>query len=198
MSADYEYKQLSDEKLFSLVKNGTNAAFDELYDRYSRRLLHYLLRMLQGDESRAQDMLQEIFLKILNKRNQFDDQQKFSAWVFAIAHNLCKNEYRFLSSHNEVSLEAANTMADTTAESYLISEQIDLQIFRKQLLQFIYSIPAAQRSVFLLRFQENLSIPEIARIMNYPSGTVKSQLHYILRKIAEHLKVFDPYKSEVP
>ena len=195
---DYNnYEQSSDEQLFDLVKTGTTAAFDELYNRYSHRLLHYLLRMLNGDEDRAQDLLQDVFMKIFDKRNLFRTSNQFSTWIFTIAHNLCKNEYRSLTTRNEISLEEADYLADHSSEPSQVAEQIDQHIFQHHLLKIINSLSPVQRSVFLLRFQENLTIPEIARIMRCPTGTVKSRLHNILCLIAQYLKVYDPHKSEV-
>jgi RNA polymerase sigma-70 factor, ECF subfamily len=195
---DYNnYEQLSDEQLFDLVRTGTTTAFDELYNRYSHRLFHYLLRMLNGDENRAQDLLQDVFMKILNKRNLFSESSQFSTWIFTIAHNQCKNEYRSLSTHKEVSLEEADYLADHSSEPSQVAEHIDQHIFHRHLLKIINSLSPVQRSVFLLRFQENLTIPEIARIMKCPAGTVKSRLHNILCLIAQHLKIFNPHKSEV-
>jgi RNA polymerase sigma-70 factor (ECF subfamily) len=198
MSFDIDLKQLSDEQAFRLVKDGDTAAFDELYHRYSHRLLHYLLRLLNGNESRAQDLLQDVFLKILDKRNQFRDTEKFSTWVFTITHNLCKNEFRS-SETRRTGHFADRDYSGLPTENPLISgmDKIDYENFTDSIYRLLKSLPADQRSTFLLRFQENLSIPEIAGIMNCPAGTVKSRLHNTLCLIAERLKVYDPNKSEV-
>ncbi len=198
MSADHELKLLSDEQLFRRVKDGDAAAFDELYYRYSHRLLRYLLRMLNGNESRAQDLLQDVFLRILDKRSHFNDTKIFSTWIFSIAHNLCKNEYRSWKNRKEVNMaesEYANMVTADTLKPCI--DNIDYENFKNQMLIVLKSLPADQRSTFLLRFQENLAIPEIAAIMNCPTGTVKSRLHYTLCTITERLKVFNPTKSEV-
>jgi len=198
MSANDELKLLSDEQLFCQVKAGDTVAFDELYYRYSHRLLHYLLRMLNGNESRAQDLLQDIFLRVLNKRNQFHDTKKFATWIYAISHNLCKNEYRQWQNHKTVNLTDTGSTAIAVEDSPDATiNNIDLENFSERLLLLLKYLPVDQRSTFLLRFQENLSIPAIAEIMNCPAGTVKSRLYYTLSLIAERLKVYDPNKSEV-
>jgi RNA polymerase sigma-70 factor (ECF subfamily) len=198
MYADDELKLLSDEQLFRRVKDGDIAAFDELYCRYNHRLLHYLLRMLNGNESRAQDLLQDIFLRVLDKRNQFHDTKKFATWIYAITHNLCKNEYRQWQSRKTINL--TNTDPPVIPVEDLrgsAMDKIDLEKFSKKLLLLLKNLPVDQRSTFLLRFQENLSIPAIAEILHCPAGTVKSRLYYTLSTIAERLKAYDPNKSEV-
>jgi RNA polymerase sigma-70 factor (ECF subfamily) len=198
MPAAGELTLLSDEYLFRRVKDGDTVAFDELYCRYSHRLLHYLLRMLNGNESRAQDLLQDIFLRVLAKRDQFHDTKKFATWIYTIAHNLCKNEYRQWQNRHTVNITEIDHPVISVGDSPVAAmEKIDLENFSKQLLLLIKSLPADQRSTLLLRFQENLSIATIAEILNCPAGTVKSRLYYTLSLIADRLKVYDPNKSEV-
>jgi hypothetical protein len=84
----------SDEKLMGLLGRGDIAAFDELYDRYGGRLLRYFHRMLGRDEEKAQDFLQDIFLRIVERPELFSLDRRFSTWIFSVAHNMCKNEYR--------------------------------------------------------------------------------------------------------
>ena len=193
-----ELKLFSDEQLFRRVKDGDIVAFDELYSRYSHRLLHFLLRLLNGNESRAQDLLQDIFLKVLDNSSCFDDTKKFSTWIYTIAHNICKNEYRHRQNRKIVDLteiDFSTRAAVDVPESAM--DKIDLENFSQKLLLLLNFLPADQRSTFLLRFQENLSIAEIAAIMNCPAGTVKSRLYYTLSLVAERLKIYDPNKTEV-
>ena len=88
------YQQFSDEHLMKLIQGGDASAFNELYDRYSKRLLHYFYRMLGQKEDKAQDFLQDLFLKVIDKTDFFDTDKNFSTWIFTVAYNLCKNEYR--------------------------------------------------------------------------------------------------------
>ncbi len=80
------------------------AAFDELYERYSTRLLHYFYRMLGKETEKAQDFLQDLLLKIVEKPHLFDTRQRFSTWVYTIASNMCKNEYRRLQVRQQPAL----------------------------------------------------------------------------------------------
>lgn len=190
-------KVASDEQLMAAIQNGKSSSFEALYHRYSKRLLIYFYRML-GSEDKAQDFLQDIFLKIIEHPKAFDTKRTFSNWIFSIAANMCKNEYRSRevrknATQNGKVMETANQI-NTDAET---EEEIDRMQFKTRLLKEVQEMENDQRSIFLLRFQENLSIKEISQILNCPEGTVKSRLFYITRKLAIKLKDFDPSEEKV-
>ena len=196
----YRYKKLSDEKLMEFIQRSDTSAFDELYNRYSRRLLLYFFRELGGSEEKAQDFLQDIFLKIVEKPGLFDTKRRFSTWVFAVAYNMCKNEYR----HLEVREDFRNSATEDTparhreGEHSQIEQHIDRERFEKALSEELEKLDNGHRSAFLLRHQENLSIKEIGEILGCSEGTVKSRLFYTTRKLASRLSTFNPYLTEVP
>jgi len=84
------------------IHQGETAAFDELYARYQKRLLYYFYRMLGNSNEKAGDFLQDIFMKIIERPNHFDASRRFRTWLFSVAHNMCKNEYRRLSIRKNV------------------------------------------------------------------------------------------------
>lgn len=184
---------LSDEALMELIKNGNEHAFDELYKRYNKKALAFFYRMFNNDEEKAQDALQDIFMKIVEKPGLFDTEKKFSSWFFSIAWNMCKNEYKHVSIKKNVHAEIKSTesMYD---ESFFpkISGKIDGAAFRETLASTLESLPADKRSAFLLKYQENRSIKEIAEIQCCSEGTVKSRLFYTVKQLASQLAVFDP------
>ncbi|MCU0645924.1 MAG: RNA polymerase sigma factor [bacterium] len=171
-------------------------AFDELYQRYSHRLLHYFFRMLGGDEEKAQDFLQDLFLKIIEKPDQFVAKHKFTSWIFTVAHNMCKNEYRRLSVRQVID---DNTDLDSVSigeGSKFIEQQIDQKIFENQLSRELQKLNPDYQSTFILRFQENLSIKEISNILACSEGTVKSRLFHATRKLMKQLHEFNPHQIE--
>ncbi len=89
-----KYSRISDEHLMISVHHGDVYAFNELYNRYSKRLLYYFYRMLGSSQEKSRDFLQDIFIKIIERPELFDTTRKFSTWIFSVAHNMCKNEYR--------------------------------------------------------------------------------------------------------
>jgi RNA polymerase sigma-70 factor (ECF subfamily) len=191
--------ECSDETLMALIKQGEASAFDELYARYSKRLLHFFCRMLWGNKEKAQDFLQETFLRVIENTGQFHPEAKFSAWIFAIAHNLCKNEYRRLEARKVIdretdveSIPGQNSNDIFDAESEMFSKDLVAAVL-KELEKFDES----KRSAFLLRYQEGFSIKEISEILGCSEGTVKSRLFYTTKELAARLSAFHPQKIEV-
>ena len=187
------YQNKSDEQLMEGIKIGEMRAFDELYSRYSKRLLHFFFRMLRKDAEKAQDFLQDIFLKIVEKRYLFDCKKRFSTWVFTVANNMCKNEYRRLQVRQNGSIYVGDF--NTTENDIVlpkIEQQIDNQHFKKMVVGELATMSEAKRSVFLLRYQEQFSIKEISEILNCSEGTVKSRLFYTTKALAQKLQAYNP------
>ena len=178
------------------IQQGDSGAFDELYQRYSRRLLYYFYRMFGGDEEKAQDFLQDLFLKIIEKPGQFVAKHKFTSWIFTVAHNMCKNEYRRqdVRKKNENKLESIDLKFDDGYSQ--IEKNIDQKIFENHLLKQLTKLNPNYQTTFLLRFQENMTIKEISEIMECSEGTVKSRLFHITRKLMSQLKEFNPNRVE--
>lgn len=188
-----KYATCSDEELMELVVRREVPAFDELYARYSKRLLLYFFRMLSNDEERSQDLLHDLFLKIIERPELFARERRFSTWIFSIAHNMCKNEYRWRGVRQPADQEVDTIEADL--ESAI--EKLDRERFAAMLDTELGALDEEHRSTFLLRYQEELSIREISQILDCPEGTVKSRIHYTIRKLAERLKAFNPhYQTE--
>ena len=85
-----EYSKNSDEKLMIACTQGDQKAFKELYQRYAQKLFGYFYKML-NDHSKAEDQLQEVFTKVIEKGHLFDANKSFSVWIFTIAANQVKN-----------------------------------------------------------------------------------------------------------
>lgn len=188
------YSNHPDTLLMELIKKSDVSAFEELYNRYNKRLLYYLFRMLNGDEATAQDFLQDIFLKIAEKPNLYRSNECFSTWIFTIAHNLCKNEYRRRNVRkivrNDAEIDCCSPKIDTN-ELFVI-KKIEQDHFNEVLLMELKSFDEIHKTTFLLRHQENFSIKEISAIVKCSEGTIKSRLFYTTRRLAERLKEFDP------
>lgn len=187
----------NDEVLMANIAEGDTSSFDILYGRYSKRLLSYFYRMLGGCEQKAQDFLQDIFIKVVEKPKRFDGAN-FSTWIFTIAHNMCKNEYRRLHVRREAA--ELGYVADIFTPPAPISDQIDRllddEAFSVALCDALQEIPQAQRQIFLLRYQQHFSLKEISEIANCSEGTVKSRLYYTIRKLARKLDVYNPRALE--
>jgi RNA polymerase sigma-70 factor (ECF subfamily) len=145
-------KNLSDEALMEKIIAREKLAFAELYDRYSGRLMGYLMKMLWNNREQAEDILQEVFLNIAKQPELFDTTRVFKPWVFTVAYNLCKMEYRKAGRKGpSVSLDKAPELADSSQK---ISEQVDRKAFKNKLREVLETIKEPHKGVFMLRYFE--------------------------------------------
>ncbi len=186
-----DYTTSSDETLMRLLAEGDQRAFAALYDRHRQALFRYFHRMLWKDREKAEDCVQDFFMKIIRQPAAFDPKRRFVTWMYSVAHNMCKNEYR----SNEIRKPV--TMDEFTADNLVQHEpgadkQLDRKKFMEELLEQLDAFDENQKTTFLLRYEENLSIKEISEVLSCSEGTVKSRLFYTLRKLSERLKHFAP------
>jgi RNA polymerase sigma-70 factor (ECF subfamily) len=192
-----KYNLFSDERLMELLQQGNAAgqeAFDELYERYGRRMLFYFHRMFGGNHEKAQDFLQELFLKIVERPCLFNVEQSFRTWIYTVAHNMCKNEFRHLKISKIV-----EPAADVEAISPVIVDEeekmenaLDWKRFRAALFEELAKFDESHRATFILRHQDGFSIKEISQVLGCSEGTTKSRLFYTAKKLARQLSAFHP------
>ena len=163
--------------------NGNPDAFNELYLRYKDRLLYFFFRMLGYDEEVAQDFLQELFMKLIDKPRLFNPSTKFSTWIYSVANNMCKNEYR-RRDIRKIILKEDNP--DRFPEH--VDKEVNRDVLITEIFDHLDSLGETHKSVFLLKYREGFSNDEIVEILNLPMGTVKSRLFYTRKKIKEHFK----------
>lgn len=175
------YKLESDEWVAGRAADGSVAAFNELYERYGQKMFSYFFRMLWSDKELAEDCTQELFLKVIKHGKDFDVNRKFSTWFYSIAHNMCKNEYRKAEVKAKYQpVKTQLSVADTEKNS-------DLQRFKKALADLLDRMAEEKKQLYVLRFEEQLSVPDISQVMNIPEGTVKSRIFYLLKEMKEQL-----------
>ena len=163
---------------------GDHAAFSELYLLYKSRMYYYFYRMLGNSAEHANDFLQELFMKLIEKPENYNPSYNFSTWLYSIANNMCKNEYRRRDVRQEYhSVEALEPQIEFLSESSIEPEQAIEKIF-----QTLDLLGEEHRSAFLLRYREGFSIREVAEILELPEGTVKSRLFYAKKILAEKLE----------
>ena len=170
---------LTDAELMQRIGCGEHKAFDTLYNRYARRLGGFFLRMLAYDTAKAEDMVQELFARVWTYRKEYRSDQPFASWLYAMAYNLCKNEYRH-ETIRQAYVEELRQREEATDEPTQTMERDEL---RQRLRQVVQSLPTVQRDVFLLHYDEELTIPEVAHIVGCPEGTVKSRLYTALESV---------------
>ena len=162
---------------------GDERAFAVLVERYQTRLLNFIYRTI-GDREKAEDLVQEVFIRVYRHLHRFDPTKKFSTWAYTIASNLAKNELRNRSRNPLVlfqTLSSRNEEDDRPLQFEDTSSRPD-DLYRKRHLralveQTVAQLPEHHRQVFVLRELEGKSYEEIAEITDCNLGTVKSRLN---------------------
>lgn len=187
-----DFNALNDESLMLHVADGNSEAFNEIYQRYGASMYRYFLRLLNNNQSKAEDFTQDLFIKVMQSANSFDEHKKLRAWLYTIANNMCRNEWRNQSNR-------AIILSQLEFESIVLQndhQTIDQKIILRHLDDEIYKLPEADQALITMRYQQELSIQEIADIIDVPEGTVKSRMYYLIKKLSLKLKVFAPnYQS---
>ena len=176
-----------DEQLVQLMVSGDSKAFNQLYDRYNQRLLYYFYRMLGNSNEKAQDFLQDIFIKLIDKAETFDASRKFSTWIFSIAHNMCKNEYRRMEIRKNTDIEAFHEILPEQNDIQFENQTDNLEDFTNDLFEALDTLDEIHKTVFLLHYREDFSLKDIGQTLEISEGTVKSRLFYARKKLSERL-----------
>ena len=175
----------SDEELIEVYRNTKGSrrqkAFDCLYMKYSDPVRQYFFFALYRDHEKAKDFTHDLFLKILESPDKFDTSRQFKPWLYRIASNMCKNEYR----KEDVVSKFHEHLQKTTNNTSLNENEVKLS-------ESIKRLPREKRSLIVLRLKINLSIKEIAEVCMCPEGTVKSRLFYARKMLKEK---FEEIKS---
>lgn len=180
-------KKCSDEQLVSSMITGDSKAFNEIYSRYNQRLLYYFYRMLGNSSDKAQDFVQDIFIKLIDKAHYFDTNRKFSTWIFSIAYNMCKNEYRNLGVRNNMPIEQYAEHLTDDEFTVFNDPTGDPVEFVNDLFTELNNFDDTHKTVFLLHYREGFSLKDISQTLEISEGTVKSRLFYTRKRLAEKL-----------
>ena len=183
LSVREQLRAADDSAVVTAFLNGEERAFGELVERYQTRLLNFIYRTI-GDRDRAEDLVQEVFIRVYRHLHRFDRSKKFSTWVYTIASNLAKNELRNRSRNPLVlfqTMQGSGDDEDRPLEFEDATSRPD-DMYRKRHLRelvedTVAKLPEHHRQVFVLRELEGKSYEEIAEITDCNLGTVKSRLN---------------------
>ena len=172
---------------------GDGRAFQELVGRYRGRLLNFVNRMI-GDRERAEDLVQEAFIRVYRHLHRFDTTKKFSTWIYTIASNLAKNELRNRSRSPLVLYQSLRPRGeeDQRPLQFEDSRSRPDDMFAGRYLRELVDAAVAtlaphHREVFVMRELEGRSYEEIAQLTRCNLGTVKSRLNRARRAFAERI-----------
>ena len=174
-----------DRDLIERIGRGDREAFDNLVLKYRKRVMGVAARML-GDPVEAEDLAQDVFVKVFYASKSFRGQSLFSTWLYRITANACLNRRRKLKREERVindEIEPALSGGDSNPHSLL--ENKELKAFLERAIR---AIPEEQRLVLILRDIEGLSYEEIAEALALELGTVRSRLHRARLEVQKRLR----------
>lgn len=165
------------------LKNGDKTAFESVYWTYNSYIFNFISSLLY-DKSLAEDLTQNVFLKIWEKHETIDPAQAFDAYLFTIARNLVykDSESRLLFETATVVLNRQSFESDT-----LMEEKIEAESLREYIDSLIEQLPPARKNIFQLSRQKHLSNKEIAEKLSLSEKTVETQLYRALQFLKQRL-----------
>ena len=188
--------ETSDERLMLAFRAGDARAFEVLVRRHRTPVFNFILRFA-GQRARAEDVLQETWLKVVRSAPEYEAKAKFTTWLYTIARNLCVDSARKESYRQTASLEASVTGAEGDEGRPLGESLPDEGVspergaynarVRPLLERALAGLPEEQREVFVLREYSGIPFKEIAEVTGVSENTVKSRMRYALEGLRRRL-----------
>jgi RNA polymerase sigma-70 factor (family 1) len=175
------------QELLNRLKKGDILAYDEMYHHYCHKLYSFVFRMLK-DEADAEDIVQEVFIKIWELREKLDDGKLFNSYIFTIAYNSSVSLIRKKISSLKY-VEHLREFAVTQFEDNSLSE-IEINELNRLVERLIQNLPERQKRVYLSHRERGLTYPEIAMEMGISKNTVENHMVKTLRYLRKNLKDF--------
>lgn len=183
-------QELSDSELVKKYIAGEEPALNELIQRYFRQIFLFAKTYVKEDRE-AEDVTQEVFVKLWKNIKKYDPEKKFKTWLFQITKNTCIDVLRkrkdLLPAGNIEEEQMLDSLASIADKNPLPEEIFDSEQFTKNLEEILKTLPNSQRQAITLHLQQDMTFQEIAEILNEPLNTVKSRYRRGLVTIREHL-----------
>ena len=163
-------KKLSDEQLVALfIETQKNLYFEQLYDRYADKVYRKCLSFVK-DDAKAEDFTHDIFLKLVLNLSSYKETAKFSTWLYSITYNYCIDQTRISKKYSEVGLDENFDVPDHDDDSEMA--ELEAQRLNKAMKQ----IMPEEKSILMMKYQDDLSIKEIADSLDISESAVKMRL----------------------
>lgn len=169
----HDYQGLLCSELSFKLADGDQLAFEELYIRYSKKLLRYIKPFVNNSKDEAEEILQELFLKVWIHRKKVSKASNFEAYLFRMAKNELLNRYARVSRYQKL-IEVRKIVtidSETSLDKMIYSEYLEYAN------RIIDQLSPQRKTIFKMRTEEDMSIAEIARELNITSSAVKKQLY---------------------
>ena len=190
----------SDVELMLKIKEGSKSAFNKLVKRHQKVIVNFYYKNL-WDKSSAEDLAQELFIRLFKSAKNYEPNAKFTTFMFRIARNLLIDYYRSRrnkpgtvsiqggSDAGDDALQLIDTIPSKDAQPAEASETSELE---EAIKDAIDKLPDDQREVFIMGEYEKMQYKEIAEVLDIPLGTVKSRMHAAYMKLRTLLAKFSP------
>ena len=182
---------ITDEQLIKNFQNGDADAFDKLVNKYKDRIYNFIYRFVK-DVPMAEDLAQDTFLKLYTHKNSYREIAKFSTWLYTIAHNLAKTEFRKRNRRKTYSVSDLSTadreFAISSDKNIVIDKNSSVQDFNVAIMDSLSELSEEFQIMIILRDFQELSYEVISNIMEVPIGTVKSRINRGRIKLVKLLK----------
>jgi RNA polymerase sigma-70 factor (ECF subfamily) len=183
-----DYKKFDDETLIRLIARSQSDALGELYDRYSR-LVFGMARNALGDQGLAEEITQDVFMRIWNKASTYQAAQgKVVSWIAGIARNRAIDVFRHqkpLLDGNSLSLEELPLF--DPPDSLNVEQEIETKFKEQRVQQALFQLPKEQRDVLALAYFRGYTHEEAAEALGEPLGTVKTRIRLGMQKLRQIL-----------
>jgi RNA polymerase sigma-70 factor (ECF subfamily) len=173
-----------DRILFEQWRKGNSSGFQKIYNKYSKRILGFLVKMT-ADKELAEDIMQETFFAALRNAHQFDVNRNLLSWFFGIAHKKAIDYFRHVKVENEHKKEAEKAVGSKIDTPY--GDTVNKHL-RKVINEVVQELDPLQREVFLLREMGDVAFKDIAEIMNCPINTALGRMRLALKNIRKELE----------
>ncbi|MFA4871943.1 MAG: sigma-70 family RNA polymerase sigma factor [Patescibacteria group bacterium] len=180
--------QKTDEELVVLALKD-QGYFLYIMKRYTHRLLGYIIRMSGLSEEDAEDLLQDVFIKVYRNLNNFDQTQKFSSWIYSIARHQAISNFRKLKSRpKSVTWDNDDEFLKNISSDFSLETELDGNLNQEMIEQVLNALDYKYKEVLALKFIEGRDYKEIADIIKKPMGTVATLINRAKRKFKEEFK----------
>lgn len=171
-----ELTEMTDNELVELSKNDPNV-FGEIVSRYQNRLFHYVRRISYFPNEDIEDILQEVFIKVYKSLNIFDDDLKFSSWIYQIARNATIDAIRKKQSRPQSVYFEEDDILKLFQSDIDVHMQTEVRNHLDIMRKIIDDLPYKYKEVLILRFLEDKNYEEIMDIVQKPKGTVAALIN---------------------
>lgn len=182
-----DYKNLPDNELVVLLKNNDAHAFEALYDRYAHRIYASILKMV-NDTDTTQEFVQDVFMKVWEKRMSINEELSFRSYLFQIAKHLVYNHFRKSAIEKQVQNYLISIRTELHTE---VQDHLDYKQSKAILDQVIDQLPPQRKLIYTLCKIEGKSYEEVSQLLNISPSTVRDHIVKATRFIKERFNLSD-------